>query len=111
MKIQRKSALGDELKEVEAWLELSPELVAEEEKRKQSQKKMIASRQGVTQKSAEEAPTSVTEKVDNNKALTRVGRGVSKPRINSNCGSTAYVCKNVLESIHGRESISVSFEW
>ena len=49
MKIQRKSTLSDELKELEAWLELSPDLVAEEENEK-SRKKMIASRQGVAQK-------------------------------------------------------------
>ena len=91
MKIQRKSTLSDELKELEAWLELSPDLVAEEEKRKESQKKMIASRQGVAQKN--NTPTSITEKADNNKALIRVGRGISKPHINSKFSSTAYVCK------------------
>ena len=90
MKIQRKSTLSDELKELEAWLELSPDLVAEEEKRKESQK-MIASQQGVAQKN--NTPTSITEKADNNKALIRVGRSISKPHINSKFSSTAYVCK------------------
>ena len=52
---------------------------------------MIASRQGVTQKN--NTPTSITEKADNNKALIRVGRGLSKPHINSKISSTAYVCK------------------
>ena len=48
MKIQRKSTLSDELKELEAWLELSPDLVAEEEKRKRVAKKndSVATRSG-----------------------------------------------------------------
>ena len=38
MKIQRKSTLSDELKELEAWLELSPDLVAVEENERVAKK-------------------------------------------------------------------------